>query len=113
MQDDHDATDRRKRSDPALALATLTNVSALTTTVALLERDVDDMKVNAARATVDSEKHREKINEKVDGLERRTGAVETKLDSLDGILRWILGIASSTFVLVLGGLIVFFVTHTK
>ena len=110
---DETANRRRKNSDPAVSLATFTSVANLTTRVAVLDRDIDSIKNDILVSKQESKQDRAMLHQKVDSQRERLDKVEGRLDSLHDILKWILGVATSTFVLVLAGLIMFFIQHAK
>lgn len=100
---------RRGSSDNGVSLATFTSVAQLSTRVAVLDRDVDGIRISQT----ESKREREGLATKIDGLTVRQDKLEVRLDSLHGILKWILGVVSLTFVSVLAGCIMFVVTHGK
>jgi hypothetical protein len=112
MDDSNDQTANNRRrgsSGDGMSLATFTSVAALSTRVAVLDRDVDGVKDDLRVQNQD----RAGLHAKIDHLTMRQDKTEVRLDSLHGILKWILGVVSLTFVSVIAGCIMFVVTHGK
>lgn len=89
--------ERRKGSEPAISLATLTAVNTLTIKAAILETDVGNIKNDLRDQKIESSRHREELTVKVDSIDQRQTKLETNFTTLVGILKWGVGLAGLTF----------------
>ncbi len=105
-ENDDTQRDRRKNSDPALSLATLTAVNQLATKAAVLETEIGTIKLDINEQKIESKRHREELGSKVDSIENRQTKLETNFANLIGILKWGVGLAGLTFATTAADLII-------